>query len=507
MKMKKLFKTTILVLTAVLVFACELDLAPENVMVDETTYKDARTSEAALLGAYTRLNASFSGAPTGINNYANTGYMLMFGEVGTPTLKVRENSSLINMESANYNSSDHESYILSMWRTTYNAIDYTNNIITNIIKFGDYDQNLMNTHIAEAKFLRAYEYLMLLQTFGDGALTGDMNGLGAVLRLTPYDGYRPEEVASRATVGETYEQILKDLNEALPHLPNPTANSLVIRTRASKTSAFALLSRVYLYRGTSKNDLADIKLAADYADSVLKNTKNYTFSTSNTHHTSWLFPLNPTSAETNSANYSDEVLLLSPSYSSVSKYSNGVGSSFYNKTSFYIDPEFTALYPAGDRRGYIDPATAMVSLIWQGSATSFPADMTTYKYNNGSGYNNVLYIRLSEIKLTRAEALARLNGINTESLQHLNDINKKAFATKPADFTAASFANAQELIDRILIERMKELAFEGHTRFDLIRTNKPLRVSSVPVEKKMLPVPEYDIKISYGKILQNKGFR
>ncbi len=505
--MIKKLKTTIIVFTTVLIASCDLNLAPENVMVDETTYKDAKTAEAALIGAYTRLNASISGAPTGVNNYANMGYMLLFGELGTPTLKQRDNSSMISMDNSAYNSSDHEGYILSMWRTTYNAIDYANNIITNIMKYGDYDKATMDMHIAEAKFLRAYEYLLLLQTFGDGALTGDMGGLGVILRLTPYDGYRPEDVASRATVGETYAQILKDLKEALPYLSNTNATSLVSRTRATKTAAYALLSRVYLYRGSSKNDLADMKLASDYADSVLLNTKNYTFSTSSTHHTSWLFPLNATGAETNSANYSDEVILLSPCYTSATSYSNGVGSSYYNKSSFYVDPGFTALYAAGDKRGYIDPATSVISLIWQGSQTSFASDMTSYKFNNGNGYNNVLYIRLSEIKLTKAEAFARMNGINDESIKHLNDINKKTFSTKPADFTQTSFASAQELIDRIVLERMKELAFEGHTRFDLIRTNKPLRVATLPAEKKILPVPEYEVRISYGKILQNKGFR
>jgi hypothetical protein len=403
---------------------------------------------------------------------------------------------MINMDSATYNSSDHDNYIMGIWRTTYNAIDYANNIITNIIKYGDYDKELMDQHIAEAKFLRAYEYMLLLQIFGDGALTGDMAGLGLILRLTPYDGYRPEDIATRATVGETYAQIIQDIEEALPYLPATNATNLVSRTRATKTAAHALLSRIYLYRGSSKNDLSDMQLASDYADSVILNTQNYIFSTSYTHHASFMFPLNPTGAETNSANYTDEAILLAPCYTNATSYSNGVGSSYYNKTSFYIDPAFIALYPEGDRRGYVDPATA-ASLIWQGSQTLNPADMTSYKYNNGSGYNNVLYLRLSEAKLTKAEAYARINGINAESLKHLNDINKRAFLTKPVDYTISDFATPQEFIDRILLERMKELAFEGHTRYDLIRTNKPLRVASLTPEKKILPIPDYDVRISY----------
>lgn len=506
--MKKYITSTIFLLFfAAMISSCNLDLAPENVMVDETTYKDQKTAEAALIGAYSRMNAAYSGAPTGVNNYANSGLLMLYGELGTPTLSQKTNSSFINMDNSQYNSSDHEGYIVSIWKTLYNAIDYSNNIITNIQKYGDYDKVFMNQHIAEAKFIRAFEYLLLLQTFGDGALSGDMNGLGVILRLKPYDGYNPEQVEKRATVGETYEQIIADLKEALPHLPNNSATNLTARIRASKTAAFALLSRVYLYRGTSKNDMNDMQLAANYADSVLIPSKGYSFSSSYTHHTSWMFPLNPTGEETNSANYSDEVILMSPCYTSATKYANGLGYQYYNKVGFSVDPEFVKLYPSGDRRGYIDPSQSIVSLIWQGSQTNNPSDLTTYKYNNGNGYNNVLYLRVSEVKLTKAEALARLSGINAESLKHLNDINKKAFSTKPADYTAASFANNSEFIDRILTERMKELAFEGHTRFDIIRSGKKLRNASVPAERMMLPIPEYEIRISYGTIQQNKGYR
>ncbi|MFA5453602.1 MAG: RagB/SusD family nutrient uptake outer membrane protein, partial [Candidatus Methanomethylophilaceae archaeon] len=374
-------------------------------------------------------------------------------------------------------------------------------------KYGDYGDSLMNQHIAEAKFIRAYEYLLLLQAFGDGALTGDMNGLGLILRLTPYDGYNPEDIQARATVGDTYQQIINDLQEALPFLPNVSATNLTSRTRASKTAAFALLSRVHLYKGSYSNNTADIQLAADYADSVLKNTQNYIFSTSYTHHTSWLFPLNPSGAETNSANYSDEVLLLAPHYTNANNYANGVGGSFFNKTYFSVDESFVSLYETGDRRGYFDPSTGTACLIWNGSDNYYPTEKTSYKYNNSGGYNNVLLIRLSEVKLTRAEALARLEGINDESITHLNDIYRKAFQSKPAAYTSASFANAQQLIDRILVERMKELAFEGHTRWDLIRTGRPLRNTSLTNDRKILPIPNYDVNISYGVIVQNKGYR
>ncbi len=161
--MRNTIRTIIIAAAMAGITSCNLDLAPENVMVDEITFKDANTTEAALIGAYTRLNATYAGAPTGVNNYANTGYALIFGEVGTLTTKQRENSSFINMERAQYNANDHAGYILSIWNTAYNAIDYANNVIVNIEKYGNFDKTLMNRYIAEAKFIRAYEYFICFQ--------------------------------------------------------------------------------------------------------------------------------------------------------------------------------------------------------------------------------------------------------------------------------------------------------------------------------------------------------
>jgi starch-binding outer membrane protein, SusD/RagB family len=509
MIMKNILQSIILLFAATIIISCNLDLAPENTMVDEITYRDSSTAEAALLGAYSRFNASFEGAPTGSNNYANTGYFLLFSEIGTPTLAIRSNSSFVNMVNSEYNTSDHDGFILNIWSVLYNAIDYANSVITNIDKYGQYSESAMRRHIAEAKFLRAYEYLSLLEAFGDGALTGDMNGLGAILRLSPYDGYNPKDIQPRATVGDTYKQIIQDLKDAIPFLPDNNASTLAIRARASKTAAYALLSRIYLYRGSYKNDPADMKLVCDCADSVLNNTKGYAFTSSNTNHTSNMFPLNTTGAETNPASYSTEVIFLAPHYSSTNNYSNGVGSSFFNKTAVYIDNDFISTYITDDRRGYIDPATGTVSLIWSGSTTSYADDKTTYKFNNGSGYNNILYLRVSEIMLNKAEAYARMNGINDISIGYLNDIRRRPFATasKPAALIAANFSSANELIDAILSERMKELAYEGYTRWDLIRTGRPLRDATVSNDKKILPIPNYDINISYGAIVQNKGYR
>ena len=119
-----------------------------------------------------------------------------------------------------------------------------------------------------------------------------------------------------------------------------------------------------------------------------------------------------------------------------------------------------------------------------------------------------MYLRLSEVKLTYAEAITRIsNNVDAEAVQHLNDIRLRPFTAenKPEAYTVASFGNAEELLEAILLERRRELAYEGHYRWDLIRTGKKLR-NELSDNKKNFPVPQYEITISGGAIRQNTGF-
>lgn len=506
--MKNILKIIIAGIAFCFVLSCELDFAPENTMVDEIVYKDAETTEAALLGAYTRMNSLLSGAPTGVNKYASPGYVYRFAEIGTPTLTLRDNSAFSAMETAAYTQDDREGYILTIYKTAYNAIDYTNNVIVKVKKYGDYEPELMNQYMAEARFIRAYEYFTLLEIFGDGALIGNEDGLGLVIRNMPYEGYNPNEVQPRVTVKETYDFIIEDLKATLEHLPSNALSSLSSRSKASRTAVYALLSRVYLCRGSFNNNQEYIQLAASYADSVINNTQGISFTAEANHYFTDMFPYNPTNEETNKQNYSNEVILLEPSYSKVEQYANGIGNSYFNKESYYVSNEFIALYKENDVRGYtpMEAGKAPKSLIWQGSSTSYPEEKTSYKYNNGGGYNNVIYLRLSEFLLTKAEAKARLEGINQESIDLLNQIHTRAYKTKVEPYKTDSFTSKEELIDAILKERLKELAYEGQTRFDLIRTGRKLNVLTLPDNRKILPIPDYEIRISNGIVKQNSGF-
>ena len=116
-------------------------------------------------------------------------------------------------------------------------------------------------------------------------------------------------------------------------------------------------------------------------------------------------------------------------------------------------------------------------------------------------------IRLPEVMLTAAEALAHTQGINSTSINLLNQVYARAYTKNgvPHVYTAADFATPAALITRILQERKWELAFEGFARFDAIR-NDMAPNPQLPANRYALPVPQHEIDITKGLIKQNPGY-
>ena len=119
--------------------------------------------------------------------------------------------------------------LLSFWQRNYFGI-YRANIVINELGL---ESATMDMYRAEAKFLRAYFYFGLVRAFGNVAFYAE--------NLSPSE-YSPTNT-DKAVI---YEQIQKDLQEAIPVLPNKSAQSTADLTRISKGAAQALLGKAYL---------------------------------------------------------------------------------------------------------------------------------------------------------------------------------------------------------------------------------------------------------------------
>jgi hypothetical protein len=124
-------------------------------------------------------------------------------------------------------------------------------------------------------------------------------------------------------------------------------------------------------------------------------------------------------------------------------------------------------------------------------------------------------MRISEMYLIRAEALAELNNL-TGAADAINTLR----AARITGYAPVTYASRQDAIDDIMLERYKELAFEGFRFFDLKR--KGLDVSRDPSDvdgganslwlrlpannyRFILPIPAYELQAN-GSMVQNPGY-
>jgi hypothetical protein len=149
------------------------------------------------------------------------------------------------------------------WATAYTDI----NTLNGVLEYGQaIDSSTLapatkRQYLAQAKFLRAFWYFYLVQTWGD-----------VPLHITFITA--PSYADSRQPVAQVYEQIIKDLNEAIVDLPSkPTAPFL--GKAATKPTAMYLLAKAYLTRGWLNNTQADFTQAYTIASNIITNKGSY----------------------------------------------------------------------------------------------------------------------------------------------------------------------------------------------------------------------------------------
>ncbi|WP_266367734.1 RagB/SusD family nutrient uptake outer membrane protein [Tellurirhabdus rosea] len=148
-------------------------------------------------------------------------------------------------------------YLANTWDELYKGVNTCNAVIERAPKVAGVTDAVKKLRVAEAKFLRATYYFLLQQQWG-----------AIDLRLT--ETLVPTKDTKRATEAEIYNQIIKDLNEAIADLENKGQSSDY--GRATKATAEAMLAKVYLAKAYSTSKAADdFTKAAALCNNVIKN--------------------------------------------------------------------------------------------------------------------------------------------------------------------------------------------------------------------------------------------
>ncbi|MDQ3278212.1 MAG: RagB/SusD family nutrient uptake outer membrane protein [Bacteroidota bacterium] len=366
-----------------------------------------------------------------------------------------------------------------IWQTAYNAILDANNIINSSLDGTDE----VAQYRGEALSLRALLYFELVKFFAR-PYTVDPNGLGVPLILT----YDPFVKPKRNSVTEVYTQIEKDLKQAIPLLTLDRSSGYF-----TQYAATALLARMHQFKGEwSKALVAAEDVIKNSGYQLLNLNQVISYWASNTPRTDGL--------ET----------LFEVVFDLVGNVGNNSLAYFYDQNGGYGDAlaaqALYNLYSATDVRR---------SLILPSSPTRGNVRVVN-KYPNSSqpDKDEVKVIRMSEVYLIAAEA-AYQTGNETLARTYLNAV---AIRRDPA--FAGYTATGAALLNAILEERRKELAFEGHRYWDLARYNRDVvRVNiggnypGVPLVisannfRRILPIPQSELDANPNiRSQQNPGY-
>jgi hypothetical protein len=397
--------------------ACDLEVLPTESVGPETATGSVAGVEALLTGVYNRLQEP--------ELYGNE--LLLLPEVMADAAFSRIPTNSYQNEFRNQIGAH-----MGDWEIRYLAINEANFVIASAAELNA-PQATKDRLIGEASFLRAINYFDLARVYAYEP-TRIVNGWdrGVVLRTEPTRTASDAEFRARATVQETYELIENDLLRSIELLGTAGGDNVFFATAAS---AEALLARVYLYWERWSDAIAFATRAMEHTTARLAEPDEY----------ATIFARAPNPEAVFEINYDPATESL---------WVNDCPACFTHPTGTWFSllptDELLSLYEPGDARLAIYPTTSTG---------------ITYinKYTNARGANtdNSPVIRYSELLLIRAEAYAQ-SGQEALARADLTTLRAKRNV-------GPITANGAALLETIMDERQRELAFEGHRWFDLKR--------------------------------------
>lgn len=313
------------------------------------------------------------------------------------------------------------------WTKPYTQILYANIALEQLQKITPAvsEQPEWNNIKATALFLRAFAHYNLVSHFAPAYDSSSaQTDLGIPLRSSS----NIHELVQRSSVKECYEKIVSDLNQAMPQLP--VTLLATSRNRPNKLAGYALLSRIHV-------SASNYEAGQKYADSCINlYNKLVNYNTISTTATTPFDKLN------------DEVLY----YSVLIDYDVNLSIS----TTAYVDTLLYQSYATNDLRKAIYFRT--ISGTNMGIKRPYSGTINAF-----SG------LAMDEVFLNRGECLARA-GNTSAAMADLNTLLVNRWKTGTyVNITASSAADA---LQKILVERRKELLFRGLRWTDLKRLNK-----------------------------------
>lgn len=427
-------------------------------------------------GGITKVDNLASVLRGALSRMTGTGY---YGRDLIATNEVRSDNCFSNGNSGRFSTQAEFQYNANtgyMWDDAYGVISALNIIINQDVTKLAGDQNLGKHIQGQAYTLRALAHFDLLKAYGQQHTSG--GNLGVVIQKQFAGASGVDWFLPRSTVDEVKAFIYQDLTTGYGMMNSTNGPKVFVNKFAAK----AIESRVAIYFG-------EWTKARDAAQAVV-NSGWYSIASAGSYVSNWA---------TKQASNSIFELAFS---TADTRGSNGLGYIYRFPTDApagYGDVEVVSgvinIFHANDVRRNI--------LGYQDSGRRL-RNMRKYP-DTANSADNVPLIRYEEVVLNLAEALFEINNADANALTHLNSIATNRNA--PAH-TVANKAN-------IILERRKELMFEGFRFDDLMRTGasvvvlgsnqNTIQTLTYPNDLFAYPIPIGEINAN-SNMVQNKGY-
>lgn len=361
-----------------------------------------------------------------------------------------------------------------IWEYGYQVLDRTTRVIVGgeamLGKASEEDKKSINSSISQAYALRALSTFTLANIFCKPYNVGNENTLGLVLLKN-----KPIEITdkiSRATLKDTYAQILSDITSAKN--AQVAAGITPNQYYFNKAAVFALEARVKLYMFDYKGAIsaAEAAIAARAGSLIYDKDAYYAQYTSTAISSEDIFVVGKSEEDNLSANSLNTL---------------------YDTYGGLVTPQLINSFGKDDIRNVL--FKSITGGVRGLKYVGLPASAAT---------SNIPVFKLAEMYLILAESYAN-DGNLPKSAQNLLVVAKR----NPAVATVADLPSTKvDLLKFVKEERQRELFQEGHRWFDLRRNGEQLQrtsgvmpITNYDVYKFCYPIPVNEINAS--GILQN----
>lgn len=377
-----------------------------------------------------------------------------------------------------------------IWEYGYKVVDNTSRVIKAYKhlkeSISDDEKPELNIYTAEAYALRAYSNFVMVNVFGHQIMVNGQdfsNNLGLVIVDEPVEAYSNVE---RSSVGETYNAILSDLNNAISLFEaNGDRGSLFYFNLAA---AYGLAARVNLYMENFDDAISYAKKAIEesgittlvYTPEGYKALYNY--------------------GESNIES------MFALAITTIDNWSANSCGTLYSTYDYSPSPWLLSIFGENDVRNSImifdKESTPEIPIFGGGK-------FGCYAYGNPAFATNYL-INAPEMFLIQAESYLRKTSPDI-------DAARKALlvvAKRNLDITSESDlpATKDELLAFLRDESARELFQEGHRLFDIRRwgvkgnayaynaPNITFTFNNVDLSNVIFPIPDDEINAGFGVV-------